>query len=230
MNVDMNSIEKTLEYHYKDKQLLINALTHSSFVNEKVQIQNNERLEFLGDAVLELVISDYLYQNHHQLSEGEMTKLRSRIVCTESLAKSASLLHLGQYILLGKGEENTGGRDRKSTLANSFEAVIGSIYLDGGLEGVKRFILSKLKNNIHDALEGKLVFDYKTKIQEVIQQNPQNVMEYMLESEAGPEHHKQFNIHLLMNGEIIGRGTGNSKKEAEQQAAYQGLMFLGILP
>lgn len=229
MNIDIETVEKILDYKYNNKQILTNALTHSSYVNEKVQLENNERLEFLGDAVLELVISHFLYNNQHHLSEGEMTKLRSRVVCTESLAKSAAYINLGNYILMGKGEENTGGRERKSTLANSFEAIIGSIYLDGGYESAKQFILSKLNNNIHDALDGKLVFDYKTKLQEIIQQDPKNEIEYTLESEEGPEHQKSFNINLLLNGQIIGKGSGNSKKEAEQQAAYQGLNHLGEL-
>lgn len=230
MKNKIKKIQEIIGYEFKNKELLVNALTHSSFVNEKSHIKNNERLEFLGDAVLELIISDYLYNNHHHLSEGQMTKLRSRIVCTESLAMSAENLQLGEYIFLGKGEENTGGRNRKSTLANSFEAVIGSIYLDGGIEPVKKFIMSKLKENIMNALEGKLVFDFKTKLQEITQQNPQNIIEYLVESEEGPEHNKLFNVSLMLNNNIIGKGSGNSKKEAEQQAAYQGLVSLGQLP
>lgn len=225
--MDFNNIEQVLNYKFKDQKILKNALTHSSFVNEKSKLQNNERIEFLGDAVLELVISFYLYKNHSNSSEGDLTKLRAKIVCTESLAMVSNLLNLGSFIFMGKGEENTGGRTRKSILANSFEALIGAIYLDGGLQEAEKFILSKLKENINDAIKGRLIFDYKTKIQEYIQQDSANVIEYMVESEEGPEHDKLFNINLFMNGKVIGAGTGSSKKEAEQHAAYNGLLFLG---
>lgn len=226
--MNVKNIEEVINYTFKDKGILINALTHSSFINDKNK-QNNERLEFLGDAVLELVVSDYLYKNHRDLPEGELTKLRAKIVCTESLAMVSNSLNLGSYIFMGKGEENTGGRKRKSILANSFEAIIGGIFIDGGFAEAERFILVKLKNNIVDAIKGKLIFDYKTKIQEVIQQKSTNEIEYTVEKEEGPEHDKIFHINLLMNGKIIGKGSGGSKKEAEQQAAYRGLLYLGVV-
>lgn len=226
-NMKDNNIEKVIDYHFKDANILKNALTHSSFVNDKSKLKNNERLEFLGDAVLELVVSHYLYENFNNRAEGEMTKLRAKIVCTDSLAMAASDFQLGNYIYMGKGEDNTGGRTRKSILANTFEAIIGAIYIDGGLEEARSFILSKLKNNIDDSIKGKLVFDYKTKLQEHIQQNTDNDIDYVVISEEGPEHDKIFNIELLLNGKVIGSGAGSSKKEAEQHAAYSGLIFLG---
>lgn len=226
-NMNNDKIEKIIGYHFKDQSILKNALTHSSFINDKSKLKNNERLEFLGDAVLELVVSHYLYKNCNNRGEGEMTKLRAKIVCTDSLAMAASDFQLGDYIYMGKGEENTGGRTRKSILANTFEAIIGAIFIDGGLEEARKFILCKLKNNIDDSLKGKLVFDYKTKLQEYIQQNADNDIDYVVISEEGPEHDKIFNIELLLNGKVIGSGSGSSKKEAEQHAAYNGLIFLG---
>ena len=220
-------IEIVIDYHFKDQSILKNALTHSSFINDKSKLKNNERLEFLGDAVLELVVSHYLYENCNNRAEGEMTKLRAKIVCTDSLAMAASDFQLGNYIYMGKGEENTGGRTRKSILANTFEAIIGAIFIDGGLEEARKFILCKLKNNIDDSVKGKLVFDYKTKLQEHIQQNAANDIDYVVISEEGPEHDKIFNIELFLNGKVIGSGAGSSKKEAEQHAAYNGLIFLG---
>lgn len=225
--MEFNHVEKVLNYKFKDQQILKNALTHSSYVNERSKLENNERLEFLGDAVLELVISFYLYRNHADSTEGDLTKLRAKIVCTESLAMVSDELNLGKFVFMGKGEENTGGRTRKSILANSFEALIGAIYIDGGIQEAEKFILSKLKNNINDAIKGRLIFDYKTKIQEFIQQESTNEIEYVVDSEEGPEHDKVFNINLYMNGKVIGKGTGSSKKEAEQQAAYNGLTQLG---
>ena len=225
--MDFNDIEEVLDYKFKDEQVLKNALTHSSYVNERSKLQNNERLEFLGDAVLELIVSFYLYKNHAHSSEGDLTKLRAKIVCTESLAMVSDALNLGKFVFMGKGEENTGGRTRKSILANSFEALIGAIYIDGGIQEAEKFILTKLKNNIVDAIKGRLIFDYKTKIQEYIQQDATNEIEYVVDSEEGPEHDKVFYINLYMNGKVIGTGTGTSKKEAEQQAAYNGLTQLG---
>jgi len=224
-----DGIEKVINYRFKDQKLLKHALTHSSFINEKNRFKNNERLEFLGDAVLELVVSYYLYEHCSNRAEGDMTKLRAKIVCTDSLAMAAGEFELGSYIYMGKGEENTGGRSRKSILADTFEAIIGSIFLDGGLEEASKFILSKLKKNIDNALNGSLVFDYKTKLQEYVQQNADNEIVYAVASEEGPEHEKVFNVHLMLNGKVIGSGAGSSKKEAEQQAAYTGLLSLGVI-
>ena len=211
----MERIETKINYQFKNRDLLKLALTHSSHVGESV---NNERLEFLGDAVLELVTSEYLY-NLNKYSEGQMTKLRASIVCAESLSKAAYELSLGDYLLLGKGELVTGGRKRKSNLADAFEAVLGAIFLDSDYETVKVIILDLLKENIQLALKGDLNNDYKTALQEQIQKQSNNVIEYVLKRAEGPEHDKTFYIELHINGKKESEGSGKSKKEAEQQAA-----------
>lgn len=211
----MERIESKIKYQFKNRDLLKLALTHSSHIGESV---NNERLEFLGDAVLELVTSEYLYQ-FPNLSEGEMTKLRASIVCAESLSKAAYELSLGDYLLLGKGEVVTGGRKRKSNLANAFEAVLGAAFLDSNYETVRVIILELLNENIKLALNGDLNNDYKTALQEQIQKQSDNVIEYVLKKSEGPEHDKTFHIELHINGVKESEGTGKSKKEAEQIAA-----------
>ncbi|MGL4283604.1 ribonuclease III [Eubacterium aggregans] len=211
----MERIESKIKYQFKNRDLLKLALTHSSHIGESV---NNERLEFLGDAVLELVTSEYLYQ-FPNLSEGEMTKLRASIVCAESLSKAAYELSLGDYLLLGKGEVVTGGRKRKSNLANAFEAVLGAGFLDSNYETVRVIILELLNENIKLALNGDLNNDYKTVLQEQIQKQSDNGIEYVLKKSEGPEHEKTFHIELHINGVKESEGTGKSKKEAEQIAA-----------
>ena len=209
------TIEKKIGYHFKQKELLKVAMTHSSHSGNST---NNERLEFLGDAVLELIISEYLFLAH-KLSEGKMTKIRSNIVCAESLSKAAYDLKLGEHIFLGKGEIVTGGRQRKSNLANAFEALIGAVFLDSGFETTKEVVLRLLDHNIHLALSGALVKDYKTELQEYIQKNNENEIEYTLDKSEGPEHNKTFYINLIFNGECVSQGVGKSKKEGEQNAA-----------
>lgn len=215
MEKKMKTLEEKIGYHFKDKELLKLALTHSSKKGIRV---NNERLEFLGDAVLELVISEYLFANK-KLSEGKMTKLRASIVCAESLSKAAQRLHLGSYLILGKGEAVTGGRDRRSNLANAFEAVLGAIFKDSNFEVVRTIILNLLEENIKNALEGKLFKDYKTTLQEQIQKHGENVIEYVLIDAIGPEHDKVFQVELQINHISQYSGKGKSKKEAEQNAA-----------
>ncbi|HAE62848.1 MAG TPA: ribonuclease III [Eubacteriaceae bacterium] len=227
--MEVKSLEKKIGYKFNDRALIKTAITHSSFINEKSHARNNERLEFLGDAVLELVISEYLYNKFPERLEGELTKIRAKIVCTESLSNVSANNNFGRYIYMGKGEENTGGRERKSILANTFEAITGAVYLDGGIDEARKFILHFLKKNINDATNGKLVFDYKTKLQEVVQQSQGSVIEYIVEKETGPEHNKIFYVSLLLDSKLIGRGSGKNKKEAEQKAAYYGLVHLGVL-
>ena len=214
------TIEEKIDYRFKKKDLLKVALTHSSHSGNST---NNERLEFLGDAVLELIISEYLFLSH-KLSEGKMTKIRSNIVCAESLSKAAYELQLGDHIFLGKGEIVTGGRQRKSNLANAFEALIGAVFLDSNFEMTRKVVLKVLESNIQLALSGALVKDYKTELQEYIQKNNDNVIEYVLDRSEGPEHNKTFYIKLIFNGECVSDGIGKSKKEGEQDEAKNYLM------
>jgi len=214
------TIEEKIDYRFKKKDLLKVALTHSSHSGNST---NNERLEFLGDAVLELIISEYLFLSH-KLSEGKMTKIRSNIVCAESLSKAAYELQLGDHIFLGKGEIVTGGRQRKSNLANAFEALIGAVFLDSNFETTRKVVLKVLESNIQLALSGALVKDYKTELQEYIQKNNDNVIEYVLDRSEGPEHNKTFYIKLIFNGACVSHGIGKSKKEGEQDAAKNYLM------
>lgn len=216
----MQEVEKNIGYSFRDTSLLEVALTHSSHYGNKV---NNERLEFLGDAVLELIISEYLFV-HEKLSEGRMTKIRSNIVCAESLSQAASALNLGAFLILGKGEIVTGGRKRKSNLANVFEAVMGAVFLDSDYETVKEVVLRVLKTNIAEALRGTLVKDYKTELQEEVQKNADSTIEYVLVDAQGPEHNKTFYIALMINAAPVSDGVGKSKKEAEQDAAKNYLL------
>lgn len=221
----MHTIEDIIGYVFKNKKLLKNALTHSSYANEKRmnKLNNNERLEFLGDAVLELITSHYLYNRYPKLPEGELTKLRASIVCEPTLSECAKEVQLGQFIFLGKGEEMSGGRVRSSVLSDALEAVIGAIYLDGGLskaeDFVQKFILSDIENK-------QLFFDSKTILQEMIQQNSQTPLKYVLVDEKGPDHNKIFVVEVHFEDEVLGNGTGKSKKSAEQEAAYNAIKKL----
>jgi len=210
-------LEKTIGYVFDDKKLIKVALTHSSHGTGEL---NNERLEYLGDAVLELTISEYLFRNYHY-DEGQMTKMRASIVCSESLSKAAGEINLGQYLLLGKGEAYTGGRRRKSNLANAFEAVLGAVFTDSDYPTARDLIMRLLSENIELALRGRLNNDYKTELQEQIQKQSDNVIEYVLDRTEGPEHDKTFYVSLLINKECRSRGTGKTKKEAEQNAAKE---------
>lgn len=222
----MTLLEAKIEYEFKDKALLERALTHSSYANEHhLDKRDNERLEFLGDSILGFTTAEYLFQNHRNLPEGELTKLRAYAVCEKSLYGFAKEIRLGEFINLSKGEEKTGGRDRASVLSDAFEALIAAIYLDAGIETAKKFIL----RFIVPCLENKPVFkDYKTTLQEVIQQNHGNELSYVLVSETGPDHDKCFEVEAHLNSNIIGRGKAGSKKKAEQEAARQALELMGL--
>ncbi|MGN1080848.1 MAG: ribonuclease III [Acutalibacteraceae bacterium] len=214
-------------YHYKDEKLLENALSHSSYANEKHTSRgSNERLEFLGDSVLSLVTADYLYHHYSHIPEGELTKLRASLVCEQALYSFASSLNLGDYLLLGKGERMTGGNKRPSILADAFEAVIASIYLDGGIDEARKFILSFIVPEIEQKRPAKFE-DYKTLLQEIIQQNPDEMVEYRVTGESGPDHDKTFTVEVTLNHNVIGRGNGKSKKDAEQKAAKEALALMG---
>ena len=211
--------EQKINYEFKNKEYILEALTHSSYSNENKNYPFNERLEFLGDSVLSIVISDYLFKKETKLPEGELTKIRANIVCEESLSEVSKNIHLGKYMLLGKGEEATGGRERISILADALEAVIAAIYLDGGIKCAREFILNNMEKIINDSIKGKIFRDYKTCLQEVLQSNGENNIWYKLIEEKGPDHNKRFVMEVGINDTVLGVGEGKSKKDAEQVAA-----------
>lgn len=223
----MKKLEEKIEYTFKDKCLITQALTHSSYANEKQGgIKCNERLEFLGDAVISIVSAQYLYESFPDMPEGDLSKLRSSLVCTRSLSDFARQIDLGSYMLLGKGELNTGGRDRDSILEDAFEALTAAIYLDGGMECAKKHVLrflAKAVNTHHINFK-----DYKTTLQEVIQKNPDQSITYVVSGESGPDHNKRFEVEVHLNSNVIGKGVGKSKKQAEQEAAKEALSLMGI--
>ena len=223
---DLKELMKSINYNFRDTSLLERALTHSSYANErKNPIPSNERLEFLGDSVLGLVTAIFLY-NRENWSEGELTKLRSSLVCEKALYSYAQKLNLGSYLHLGKGEQRTGGATRPSILADAFEAVVAAIFLDGGFDAATNFILPFIEEEL-SAQKSKKFNDYKTTLQEIIQQNPEERLDYVLVGESGPDHNKTFTVEVHLNANVIGRGRGRSKKEAEQQAARQALKLMG---
>ena len=230
---DFSQLEEKLGYKFRDIKYLSTGLTHSSYANEfrKLNIKCNERQEFLGDAVLSIVVSDYIYRNCPMLPEGELTKLRAALVCEKSLAGYARSIGLGKYLFLSRGERHTNGQDRPSILADAFESVIAAIYLDGGMEEARKFIYNFV---VPDIKGGKLIKskdyrfkDYKTALQEIVQKNPEEKLEYVLVGESGPDHNKHFLVEVHLNSNVIGRGGGKSKKEAEQQAAREALGLMG---
>ncbi|MBQ5590354.1 MAG: ribonuclease III [Clostridia bacterium] len=223
----MDKLQKNIGYVFKDKKLLNLALTHSSYANELgSQAQSNERLEFLGDSVLSIIVSDYLY-NHFETPEGELTKLRASLVCEEALFDFAKQIELGEFIKLGRGEQNNGGNKRPSILSDAFEALLGAMYLDGGIEPVKELVLKFVVLDLKDTK--RITFkDYKTQLQEVIQKNPEEKIEYVLIDEQGPDHEKMFTVSIELNSLSIAKGVGRSKKAAEQEAAKEALKLMGL--
>lgn len=219
--MDIKHFQESLGYKFKNESLLKTALTHSSYANEKKSkgVNNNERLEFLGDSVLNLIVSDYIFKSYPDLPEGNMTKIRSSVVCESMLKDLSSEISIGNYILLGKGEELTGGRKRASILADAFEAVIGAIYSDGGFEEAKKFVYDNLIDKIKSSANGAGMFDYKTRLQEILQKNGDVKIKYEIISEEGPDHDKKFTVQVVCDGNTLGKGVGRSKKEAEQSAA-----------
>ena len=225
MSRNVKELEEKIGYNFKDSHLLRHAVTHSSYVNEKhmKKADCNERLEFLGDAVLELISSEYLFFENQTMPEGELTKLRASMVCEKALAFCARDLELGSYLLLGKGEDATGGRFRESITSDALEALIGAIYLDGGFANAKEFILKYILND----LEGKrLFYDSKTILQEIVQAGYNEELNYQLIREEGPDHDKRFVVEARIGVKSIGEGMGHTKKAAEQEAAYQALLKL----
>ncbi|MBQ8920745.1 MAG: ribonuclease III [Oscillospiraceae bacterium] len=218
-------LEQVIGYRFRNQALLTEALCHSSYANEKRTLQCNERLEFLGDSVLSVVVSNHLFRNCTDLPEGELTKIRASLVCEKSLFEWAKEIGLGEYLLLGHGEDQSGGRERPSILSDAFEAVIAAMFLDGGYEAVTPYILRFLPERFDRPSEA--FHDYKTVLQEVIQQNPEEHVEYVLVGEEGPDHAKQFEMEVRLNSNVIGRGKGRSKKIAEQMAAKEALILMG---
>lgn len=219
---EQTELQRTIGYSFKDQSLLTMALTHSSFANERGRGNHKdyERLEFLGDAVLELVSSDYLFHKHEDLPEGKLTKLRASMVCEPALAKCARNIGLEDYILLGKGEEMTGGRDRDSIISDVMEAVIGAMYLDGGIDKAREFIDDYV---LDELTVGKTIQDSKTVLQELVQADGYESFEYRIIGEKGPDHNKTFMAEAVLNGEVIGYGEGRTKKAAQQAAAAQAI-------
>lgn len=219
--------EEKIHYHFHNLHLLYQALSHSSYANEHRYegFRDNERLEFLGDAVLELVSSDFLYHHYPGMHEGDLTKLRASLVCEPTLAMCAREFDLSRYVQLGKGEEHTGGRKRDSIISDALEALIGAIYLDGGLKParlfIERFILTDIEHK-------KLFYDSKTVLQEIVQQGDQHeAIRYVIVGEDGPDHAKTFRVEVEIGGRVVGAGSGSTKKAAEQEAAYQAIHVLG---
>ena len=221
---ELKKFQSIIGYQFNHEELLKQALTHSSYANEKhlKKLSDNERLEFLGDAVLELTSSEFLFSNYPNLTEGELTKLRASIVCEPTLAMCTEAIHLGHFLFLGKGEDQTGGRKRKSILSDALEAIIGAIYLDGGFanakEFVQRFILTDIEHK-------QLFYDSKTILQEVVQGQHEQ-LGYVLLEETGPDHDKNFTVGVMIGDKQVSTGTGHTKKSAEQEAAYHALLLL----
>lgn len=218
--MDISELEKQLNIEFKQKELLVQAFTHSSYVNEhrQEQFEDNERLEFLGDAVLELGVSQYLFNTYKQLPEGELTKLRAAIVCEPSLMNFAQELDFGKFLLLGKGEAQTGGRERPAILADVFESFLGALYLDQGYEKVIQFLEKHVFPKINTGAFSHGM-DYKSQLQEIIQQDKNRKVTYKVIEEKGPSHDKEFLVRVYINDDAAGEGVGRSKKEAEQHAA-----------
>lgn len=225
--MDFTEFEKKIGYTFKNKELLHEALSHSSYANEVKRGRNsNERLEFLGDSVLSIVVSKHLFTHFKHLPEGELTKIRASLVCEKALFEFSKKIDLGKHILLGKGEENSGGRTRPSIVSDAFEAVIAAVFLDGGMEEAEKYVLSFIPKNL-EASSSKSLHDYKTMLQEIIQKNPEERVEYVLADQTGPDHDRKFVVQVRLNSNVIGTGEGHSKKQAEQAAAHEALRLMG---
>lgn len=231
INVEqLNKFEEIIKYKFKSIETLEKSLTHSSYSNEdkfytKV---NNERLEFLGDAVLSIVVSRYIFDKYPDYPEGDLTKLRSQVVCEDTLSLVAANLNVGSFLLLGKGEESSGGRERKSILADAVEAIIAAIYIDGGYREAENFVLANITKYIQLAVKGKIISDYKSYLQEYYQSKSQSCkIRYVVTKEEGPDHEKMFHVNVAVNKTVVGSGVGKSKKLAEQDAAKNALIYEG---
>ncbi len=223
----MEELEEKLQYHFKNPEYLKTALTHSSYANERrTPNGSNERLEFLGDSILGVVVADYLFRNFPDLPEGDLTKKRAALVCEQACCGFSQQLDIGRHLLLSRGEQNSGGRTRPSILADAFESVTAAIYLDGGMQEARKFVL-RFVLPLLGASKPKTFKDYKTVLQEIVQKNPEDELEYVLVGETGPDHDKHFTVEVRLDNNVMGRGGGRSKKEAEQQAAREALRLMG---
>ncbi len=222
---DLNQLEKSIGYIFQNKEMLVHALTHSSYTNDRKMAKSmcNERLEFLGDAILEMISSEYLYSCYPEKAEGDLTKMRASLVSEKPLAAVAEDIDLGQYLFLGHGEERTGGRTRDSVTSDAVEALLGAIYLDGGMEPAKKFTLSFILNDIENK---QLFYDSKTVLQELIQKYHKGNLKYDIVKEEGPDHNKCFGVNAIIDDKVIGYGEGRTKKAAQQAAAYDAIKLL----
>ncbi|MBR1597985.1 MAG: ribonuclease III [Lachnospiraceae bacterium] len=225
LNYNAQELEKNIQYQFNNKELLKQALSHSSFINEmkKKGMESYERLEYLGDAVLELIVSEFLFHEYKDMSEGKLTKLRASLVCEFTLSAVSRELHFGDYVLLSKGEEMTGGRNRDSILCDLFESVLGAIYLDGGMEPAKKYAMSFLLTDIEHK---SLFYDAKTTLQEMVQKDGKGKVTYEEIRESGPDHNKCYVMSVLVDNKKLAEGTGSSKKLAQQKAAYEAILKL----
>lgn len=229
-------LEKKIKYTFKDKSIITEALTHSSYSNEMRSkgegVPFNERLEFLGDSVLSIVVSSYIFEKYKNKQEGDLTKIRAAVVCEKALSKFAAKIELGSYMYLGHGEAINNGRTRPSITADAFEALLAAIYLDTGetFTVVERFLLPFIEAEIEFISETGVFIDYKTSLQQIVQQVNGEILEYVLTDESGPDHAKKFSVEARLNSNVIGKGIAKTKREAEQQAAHEALILFGELP
>lgn len=224
----MQTLEARLNYKFNNIELLKNALVHSSYANEvRGNTHSNERLEFLGDSVLSIIVAEHIFHKYPNMPEGELTRMRASLVCEKTLCAFSRELGLGEYLLLGRGEDKNGGRERDSILADAFEAVLAAIYLDGGMKAAKAHIMNTVLRDLEHYSDEDSFKDYKTTLQEIIQRNPEESVTYILVDETGPDHNKQFTVAVKLNSNVIGTGVGKSKKQAEQMAAHQALKLMG---
>ncbi len=232
MPTPIQELETRIGYIFRDKSLLTNAMTHSSYANEASskgeKVKSNERLEFLGDSVLSVIVSRYLFEEYPDLPEGELSKIRAQTVCEKALAAFARKISLGDAILLGHGEAQNKGNERDSILSDAFEALLAAIYLDSSLENVKAFLLPFAAKQIAEITVTHHTMDYKTMLQQIVQQSNGVILDYCTVSEKGPAHKRVFEVEARLDGNVIGRGIGSSKREAEQNAAKVGLSYFGI--
>lgn len=229
----IEQLEKAIGYTFKDNSILITALTHSSYANEhkspKKSCECNERLEFLGDSVLSLIVSEYIFEEYGKRQEGDLTKIRALVVCSRSLASLAKKINLGDYLLLGKGEEEN-GRNKPTILENAFEALLAAIYIDSNhsKEQVAQFLLPLILPEIEAAANDQISYDYKTSLQQFIQATSKEKIQYVLVGESGPDHAKTFEVEVRLSSNVIGKGKGKTKREAEQMAAKEALALFGV--